>query len=133
MQLGGYTVLALFFGAVVILCVAAREGGALQRALAPRGLHFLGRHSYAVYVLHLPVLHLLLSYRVNGRFLEQLLGVSPLLGRVGFFLLAVLVSVALALVSWHLLERPMLRLKTRFAYRPARPAPVPAGSLPRAA
>ncbi|HET8656560.1 MAG TPA: acyltransferase [Longimicrobiaceae bacterium] len=119
MQRFGYSALALFFASALVHCIAAPSGGALSKALNLRGLHFLGRHSYAIYVLHLPVLHFLLSSRIYPEQMAALLGGTLLVGRLAFFLVAAALSVAVSWVVWHLWERPFLRLKARFPYRAA--------------
>ncbi|HET7321798.1 MAG TPA: acyltransferase, partial [Longimicrobiaceae bacterium] len=112
----GYSALALFFGAVVVQCAAAREGSPFARAMSIPGLEFLGRHSYAIYVLHLPLLHFLLSSRATRGPVRELIVGTPAAGRIGFFFLAASLSVLVSWVVWHAWERPFLRLKDRVPY-----------------
>ena len=111
----GYTALALFFGAVLVL---ALDGGPpmLPRLLSGGVLRFFGRYSYGLYVVHVPLI-------VLGR----LAGVTPdafagtrweLPGLLGYVALMAAASILVALASWHLYEKRFLRLKSRFAYRP---------------
>lgn len=86
-------------------------------------LRLTGRLSYALYLWHLPVTW----------FLHQHEGPGPL--SPGATMVAVLVSFALALASWHFVEKPFWRLRLRFGGRPvemleavAAPVPMPARS-----
>jgi peptidoglycan/LPS O-acetylase OafA/YrhL len=107
---GGYTVVALLAGAVIL---AVEQGAAtswLFRALAARPLEWLGRISYGIYLWHFPVV------AHWGHDLTGALGRWPAIVVVG------LISVALAAASYYLLERPIQRR------RPAGPRPQPPGA-----
>lgn len=110
----GYTALAFFFGAVLVL---ALDGGPalLPRLLSAGPLRFFGRYSYGLYVLHVPLIAL-----------ARHAGVSPdvfggtrweFAGLVAYVALMGAASVALALASWTLYEKRFLALKARFSYR----------------
>jgi len=102
-----------FFGMVgLILCAA---GSPALAALRDRRLCYLGVISYGLYLYHVPLIRLM---EVGC----QRFGVAESAWiRVG----AILASVAVAVASWELIERPILSLRSRFEYR-ARPAPGPA-------
>ncbi|HYW14306.1 MAG TPA: acyltransferase [Longimicrobium sp.] len=117
----GYTALAFFFGAVLVLAVDGQPP-LLARLLSGSVLRFFGRYSYGLYVVHVPLIAL-------GR----LAGVSPdgfagtrweLAGLLGYVALMSVATVLAALASWHLYEKHFLKLKARFAYRT--PLPLPA-------
>lgn len=97
-------VLAIGFGAMVI--GAMRQDGLWRNGLQNPVLRHLGRQSYAIYLVQAPVQHILLG-----------IGLGP--GQVGsftFLLLGTGTSIALAWVSWHLLEVHFLRLKDRLSW-----------------
>jgi peptidoglycan/LPS O-acetylase OafA/YrhL len=78
----------------------------------------IGKYSYAIYVFHMPIRFLL-----RDAFTPRLTDGSPLarLGMHEVYTLVVLaVSFVAALVSWRLLEAPLLSLKRHF--------PMPAGT-----
>jgi peptidoglycan/LPS O-acetylase OafA/YrhL len=104
----GYSAIAAFCASVIYL---AREGDALIAKLFDRSfLRFFGRYSYGLYLFHgiyfVYLRHLSgsLQGRVHSGLLAQLLIVG-----FGFA-----VSVALAVLSYHVFEFPFLKLKNRF-------------------
>ena len=105
----GYSILNYWF-AVTIYAVA-REG-LFNRFLEMKALKYLGRISYGLYVYHLAILW----------FAGRIRDVFPMPEPTAKFLTAVIgfiVSVALASLSYYLMEKPLLNLKDRFfALRP---------------
>ena len=103
----GYSVVALGFAAAVLLVVRAR--GAVQLAwlrFAP--LRYLGKICFGLYLLHRP------ADTIVGAFAHRL-GIAD---DVWWLIPAKMAgAVALATISWRMLERPFLRLKDRFASR----------------
>jgi peptidoglycan/LPS O-acetylase OafA/YrhL len=122
MQTAGYSLLALFFGAVLVLAVTAPPGSRGRRLLEGRVLTFFGKYSYGLYVFHA---------MFWPAFDRGPLAIAALTSRLGSYLLAVVVhataasaiSIAVAVLSWHLYEKQFLKLKRYFDYRGA---PVPA-------
>jgi peptidoglycan/LPS O-acetylase OafA/YrhL len=114
MVAAGYSALAFFFGALLVLALDAGPAR-LPRLLSSRVLRFFGRYSYGLYVVHVPLITL-----------ARLAGVSPdrfagtrweLPGLLGYMALMATASILVALASWHLYEKHFLRLKSRFTYR----------------
>jgi peptidoglycan/LPS O-acetylase OafA/YrhL len=116
-SVAGQALLALFFAAVLALALAARPEGRGGRWLAAPVLVFFGRYSYGLYVVHHPLLFLKPEGLSFGLF-PTVLG-SSLPGWLLFVVAGVAVSVALSLLSWHLLEKPFLDLKDRMPARAA--------------
>ena len=114
----GYTALGLASASLVWRASANSGRDRLaNRILGARPLRELGKYSYGIYVLHYPVVILLLiaKAKVAVRF--------PLAEETGIllFLTAVVgfgASYAAALLSWNLLEKRVLRFKERFRYAP---------------
>jgi peptidoglycan/LPS O-acetylase OafA/YrhL len=104
----------MLFGA---LRPAAAGDSPLQRALQWPQLCAVGKYSYAIYVFHLPVIH------IWGGAPIWLRG-SPLLESICNVAVVFALSTALAVVSWHSLEQPFLRLKRFFAGAATAPKPV---------
>jgi peptidoglycan/LPS O-acetylase OafA/YrhL len=77
--------------------------------MSVRPLTWLGERSYGFYLWHLPVLFLLAA-------------VLPPLGKIPGLLIAFTVALVMTALSWHLVERPFLRLKHRFTRTGVAPA-----------
>jgi peptidoglycan/LPS O-acetylase OafA/YrhL len=119
----GYSVLAVVFALGV---VAAAAGDAVASgAVAARGwvvwlraapLRMLGRYSYGMYIFHKPL------HDLAGKPLLQALGLYEHAGvavAVAYIAAGTLVTLALAMVSYHLFEKHFLGLKRWFVAEPA--------------
>jgi peptidoglycan/LPS O-acetylase OafA/YrhL len=106
----GYTLLALFFAGLVTWCLDERMNW-FKKAMNLRPLIFLGKYSYGLYVFHFPVYWLCRNAFLLqiSRFIHQ-----DSLAKIGAASLCVLFTIGLSLVSFHLLEKPFLRLKRYF-------------------
>lgn len=62
-----------------------------------------GDYSYGVYLYHLP-------------FQQMLYQVFPRVDALGLFLLSIPTCTAVAALSWHVVEKPVLRLRKRFSF-----------------
>ncbi len=96
-------------GLFVCLLAVAAPGftGWFGRLLQSRSLQYIGRISYGIYIYH-PFVPDLVSNSCRG------LGVPPPENRLIAGAIWVAVSLALASLSWFLLEKPILRLKRYF-------------------
>jgi peptidoglycan/LPS O-acetylase OafA/YrhL len=118
----GHAVYALFAGALICHLLTSRS--ALQRFFARPSLRFLGKHSYALYIVHQPIATLLFpALGLNIWRLRPFAG-FVWAGQLAITTLLVASSVGLALLSWQFLEGPFLRLKSRFP-RTETPRPAP--------
>lgn len=105
----GYSAIAMSCAALILL---AQEGSNWVTALFDKPLlRFFGRYSYGLYLFH--GLYFVYLRHVSGR-LEHLLH-SGLLAQLLIAVFGFLVSVALAVMSYHFFEAPILTLKRRFA------------------
>jgi peptidoglycan/LPS O-acetylase OafA/YrhL len=96
----GYVIVA-GLSAVILADLVLGRHSLIAPVLAARPMVFVGRISYGIYLLHLPV-----YYAV-----EKLIPESPLGVRLGW---KVGVSLALATASFYLIEKRFLRMKTKF-------------------
>jgi peptidoglycan/LPS O-acetylase OafA/YrhL len=121
----GQTVLAMLSGALVLLCLSPSASAATvrwQRAMSVSWLRSVGKYSYAMYVVHLP-LSRVLRPRVEGALASG--GSMMRLGEhVAYAFVIIVLSYALALVSWHLIEQPFLNLRRFFTVPAEREAPA---------
>jgi len=110
----GYTLLALDFAAIILLAACADTGQASGwiRFLGLPGMRSIGKYSYSMYLLHVP-LHLLVGLRVMKAFGFD--RNTPLIVNVAYLLLGTALSYAAAAATYRLIERPFLRLKKPLA------------------
>lgn len=114
-QTAGYSLLALAFALLILHAAQAdlsASGGSATAALlrwAP--LRTLGRYSYGIYVIHKP-LHDLLGKPLVAAWGVPLAGSAPL--AMGYVLACALVSLMLAMLSYHGIEKRFLALKRYF-------------------
>ena len=90
----------------LVLCYA---GHPALRVLRDRRLLYLGTISYGLYIYH-PLVFLCVA---------RFCGWLGLGGNLGIELVKLIASVALAALSWHHVELPILALRDRFQYGPA--------------
>lgn len=107
-----FSLVAVFFGALLWLGVTARAGSWLQKILALRPLTFFGKYSYALYLWHGPADYVARQLFDPNRF--ETIADSRLPAQALFVGLAGALSLAAALASWNLLERHLLRWKRSF-------------------
>jgi peptidoglycan/LPS O-acetylase OafA/YrhL len=104
----GYSLLNYFF-ALIIYTVAQTK--LFTNILDHISLRYLGRISYGLYVYHLPVIWFLLAIQLEY---QDQLDFFFHLGQWRTFFLALLITVIISSLSFHLLEKPINDLKDRF-------------------
>lgn len=130
----GFSALALFFGAVLLWAFVAKARSPLGWFFGSGVMTGLGRYSYALYLVHLPVASIVAQHLDLAASAPQI-GGSWILGTAYVIVVMAAISMLCAFVSWHLWEKQFLKLKTRFrpgaeAAAPApavEPVPLPAG------
>lgn len=114
-QTVGYSAQAALGGALVAAAALARLPRPAQRVLARRPMTALGRYSYGLYILHVPLV-LLLGWRVREAGGLPAVAGSYAAAMLLFSAAAMTLSAAAAWLSFHALERRFLRLKSRITY-----------------
>lgn len=106
----GFSCLAIAFGALVLTAARASSEGMVGATLSHPALRFLGRYSYAIYLLHMPIIQL---WRAPQRAESWLVsdGVPPFVAHVAYIAVVTSVVILAALVSWHTIESPFLRMR----------------------
>jgi len=114
MQTFGYTVLALLFGALILRIFLSNANSLQVYIFESSWLCFLGKYSYGIYIFHFPI----------GIALERIIPTSklssfPFPGSWFFATLihstiSATISIFVALMSWHLVEKHFLKLKEKF-------------------
>ena len=104
----GYTVLAFFYASILVLALHPETHVARFLSISP--LRFLGRLSYGIYLWHY-----LLSAKEEALHKKISLAMHPqALASLSVFGIAFGLSVAIAFLSYRIIERPFLRLKEWF-------------------
>lgn len=115
MQQYGYLLIALLGGAMLVRGVSRPPESLWPRMLRAGWLRAFGKYSYALYLLHPPVMRAVKAYVFNP--LEfGAMGMAPWNAQLVFYVAATAPAFALAWLSWRLFEAPILRLKARFPY-----------------
>jgi peptidoglycan/LPS O-acetylase OafA/YrhL len=107
----GFSLLAFFFGALLVLAVSSPRDSRTARALSLRPLRWIGVVSYGIYVVHWIVLQ---RFGDAFRLPPEVPFLFRHLATAAVFAVPVLL---LAAASWYAFERPILRWKSRFETR----------------
>jgi peptidoglycan/LPS O-acetylase OafA/YrhL len=113
--LGRYPVMALFFGGFLILAVAASPTGLMSWLVANTVLRFFGKYSYGLYVFHPIILELQDRWASVENWIAY--SHSYLLGVMAHAIVAILMSVVVAMFSWHIYEKHFIKFKALFEYQ----------------
>lgn len=111
----GFTVIAAGFAAFIAVALRASNNGFLSRPLTTTPMVMLGKYSYGLYVVHVPLIYLLKNMGLQASLFPRLAG-SSLPGVAAFTLSAIALSITVAAASYHFWETPFLRLKRYFPY-----------------
>jgi peptidoglycan/LPS O-acetylase OafA/YrhL len=123
-----YPVVAIGYGALLVASLGAAPGSLLARTLCNATLRRWGKYSYGLYVVHYPLLGML---QAHCRWCDRgvgMLGGSRLPAVLAFALIVAAGSYALAWLSYHVYEGPLLGLKRYFGPRPTDRASAPLAS-----
>ena len=124
LEIWSHTLLGLAYGGLLAGAVAGEgTGGRLQHLLGAAPLQVLGRYSYGLYVVHFFVAEAAVAGL--GRWPAGAAVLATRGGVLAFAAAATALSLGLAWLSWHLVERRFLALKSRFVARPRAGAAAP--------
>jgi peptidoglycan/LPS O-acetylase OafA/YrhL len=115
----GFSFLTAGFGGLLTIVLGAESGTVLHRLFGSRPLVAAGKFSYGLYVVHLAVGFALIS-RVLGAWWTKPVDGSFFFANLGFLALVGTVSLALAWLSWHLIEKRAIALKRYVPYGTAK-------------
>jgi peptidoglycan/LPS O-acetylase OafA/YrhL len=110
----GHSLIAFFFGAILVLALTSPRHSIVVRVFESRMLRFFGKYSYGMYVFHHPILFFKPGI-LPLTMIPTIYG-SQLLRQLAYLLVATAVSVVIAMGSWHLVEKQFLNLKKLFPY-----------------
>ncbi len=106
-------------GGAIVATVLEGRGGWLLRTAESRVARRIGLYSYAMYVIHDPLAHVL----DQAGWIHRPGGEATLLSLTGYVVVMSALTFGLAALSWHLLEKPILRLRPPMAMPPAATEP----------
>ncbi len=108
-QTVSFSLYPLLFGGLLVLAIVWQTSGWAALLRIPF-IRTVGRYSYAIYLLHLPIL---IGMNMIGLswMVQRSAGLLPQVAYTGILLMA---SLAAGWLSWSLLEQPAQRLKRRF-------------------
>jgi peptidoglycan/LPS O-acetylase OafA/YrhL len=109
----GYSVVAIVSGAWLCTSLSLPQTSVVNRFFSNAFLRFLGKYSYAIYLFHLPIRAAIRDTLFAKPQVHALLG-SGLLYQWVFYLVAGAAVIPPVLLSWNLLEKPLLSLKSKF-------------------
>jgi peptidoglycan/LPS O-acetylase OafA/YrhL len=127
----------LFYGMIAFFLVlpaviGATEGGVVRRFLRSRPMQLMGLISYGIYLWHLTAIHIVLrAAGAHTGFLVVTWAHRP--SYVPLFLQSLLLTLGLAALSYVVIERPFLRLKSRTLWPRRARWPRGTGSAPEPA
>jgi peptidoglycan/LPS O-acetylase OafA/YrhL len=105
----GYTVIAVMFGALIVLALGQGWFSFLNTPF----FRLCGKYSYMMYIIHLPLHGILYKIFQTQQITARL--PSPILRLLPFNLFATLACIGIAAVTWRLYESQFLKLKKRFS------------------
>jgi peptidoglycan/LPS O-acetylase OafA/YrhL len=108
-NLVGYSFVAI--ASTSFIAMALRPGGAVVWTMSFRWLRFLGKYSYGIYVLHMPVL----AAKLLVPTLQQHIH-SKAVFHLATSAIVMAVTIPLAMLSYKFYEQPFLSLKSFFNY-----------------
>lgn len=106
----GFSIIALAYGGMLVMAV--RPGSWAEWFLSLKPLRIFGKYSYGMYLYDLP-LTVVLSAR-REFFIARMH--SYAVGSIVFMVFCLLFNLLVAGASYHLIESPIMRLKSRFSY-----------------
>ena len=111
----GFSFLTAGFGGLLAIVLDAKSGTVLHTLFGSRPLVTAGKYSYGLYMVHLAVAFALMPHVVGTWWMKPVYG-SFFFANLGFLTLAGTLSLAVAWVSWHLIEKRALALKRYVPY-----------------
>jgi peptidoglycan/LPS O-acetylase OafA/YrhL len=106
-----------------LIWIAATNGrrNVIIRLLTVRPLRAMGKYSYGLYVLHVPMIPILFGVLQRLMRAVHWTNTSELVSIVAFDFFGAACIVAAAMTSWHFFEKHFLKLKSRFEYTQQEP------------
>jgi peptidoglycan/LPS O-acetylase OafA/YrhL len=127
---GGYSLLALGFGALVLLAAdTERDHTRMQKFLKSRWLAPIGTYSYGIYVFHVPIIGAAALFVLPGLVKRLRTEAEVVFAACSYIIGLAAVTFVISALSYEFFEKRILRLKRYFeaTYAPAQDEAVPNG------
>lgn len=111
-----HSVWAVFWTCVLVTLLCSPVEGQIAGLFRWSGMRSLGKYSYAMYVFQSPLIPLL-GGMISAAGIATMLNMNPgyaVLPTIIYTIIMFIVSYAMAIFSWHLLEKHCLKLKRYF-------------------
>lgn len=108
----GTALIALTYGSLLVFAASAVKGSWLDRIFTNPVFMVYGKYSYAVYLLHMPIMIWTAEYFFRPD--QFRIGGSMLPGLLMFYGWTWTMALVAALISWNVLEKHFLKLKDYF-------------------
>jgi peptidoglycan/LPS O-acetylase OafA/YrhL len=125
----GLSCTSVLFASLIVRAVTAPQTTLVTRLLSSGPLRVLGKYSYCMYLVHMPVILLVQDFvfgppdKGHARFhFVPVLG-SQFAGQLLFYALTLAIVLVLTKLSWVAFEAPLLRFKRYFPSAPAKKVP----------
>jgi peptidoglycan/LPS O-acetylase OafA/YrhL len=125
------TTRTVLFGSLLLAAVTLPRTHPLTRMLAAAPLRTLGKYSYAMYIIHQPLILALVRASYAPWRIPTQPGHSVLHAQLGYFLFITLLTLAIARITWLVIEQPCLELKRYFPYRWPTVRALPTDAIPQ--
>ena len=109
----GYTPIAILFGSWLCTSLSLPNTSPVNRLLGSSFLRFFGKYSYAIYLFHLPIRAVIRDTLFHSSRIGAILP-NDIVKQMVFYVVATAAVAPAALLSWNVLEKPLLALKERF-------------------
>ncbi|MFN2492292.1 MAG: acyltransferase family protein [Pyrinomonadaceae bacterium] len=109
----GYSLVGILFSQFLVLLIHAPGASFLGWIFSNGVLRFFGKHSYAIYLSHIPVRDLVRHLFFNETQFHVLPG-PALVWQAAFYVVVTAALIPVALLSWYLIEKQFLKLKVYF-------------------
>ena len=111
----GYTCACIFFASIMVMAVGKPKGSFTYKLLTIPALSVLGKYCYALYLFNRPLVNIIQNSIFDPNKYATNWGLLP--AQLFFTFLLTLFSLLLAIISWHLFEKHLLKLKKHFPTR----------------